>query len=160
MMSGSACARLASVSHSTVSRALQNSPLVNAETSEKIRKIARESGYRASAVARGLVTKRTRTIGLVVTTIADPFASEVVNGIEEAANAHGYSVFLADSSADPVREQQMVQSFAERRVDGHGVAQRRVGQDVARGEASLRQVGESAGGAARQVEPDRLAGRG
>lgn len=115
------------VSHSTVSRALQNSPLVSPETSEKIRRIARESGYRASAVARGLVTKRTRTIGLVVTTIADPFASEVVNGIEEAANAHGYSVFLADSSADPVREQQVVQSFAERRVDGIVVTSSRVG---------------------------------
>src|SRR5208282_4874770 len=111
-------AKLARVSHSTVSRALQNSPLVNAETAEKIRLIARESGYRASAVARGLVTKRTQTIGLVVTTVADPFASEVVSGIEEAANDHGYSVFLAESNADPEREKKMVQSLAERRVDG------------------------------------------
>lgn len=120
-------ARLARVSHSTVSRALQNSPLVNAQTAEKIRRIAHESGYRASAVARGLVTKRTRTIGLVVTTIADPFASEVVSGIEQAANDLGYSVFLADSNADPVREQQVVQSFAERRVDGIVVTSSRVG---------------------------------
>ncbi len=120
-------ARLAGVSHSTVSRALQNSALVNAETAEKIRQIARQSGYRASAVARGLVTKRTRTIGLVVTTIADPFASEVTSGIEQAANDHGYSVFLADSNADPRREQQVVQSFAERRVDGIVVTSSRVG---------------------------------
>src|ERR1700735_4592247 len=89
-------ARLASVSHSTVSRALQNSPLVNAGTAEKIRKIAHQSGYRASAIARGLVTRRPRPIGLVVTTVADPFASQVVGGIGQAANAHGYSVFLAD----------------------------------------------------------------
>src|ERR1700744_4489053 len=68
-------ARIARVSHPTVSRALQNSPLVNVKTAEKIRKIADEAGYRASAVARGLVTRRTRTIGLVVTTVADPFAS-------------------------------------------------------------------------------------
>jgi DNA-binding LacI/PurR family transcriptional regulator len=120
-------ARIARVSHSTVSRALQKSPLVNARTAEIIRQIARESGYRASAVARGLVTKRTRTIGLVVTTIADPFASEVVCGIEEAANDLGYSVFLADSNADPSREQQVVQSFAERRVDGIVVTSSRVG---------------------------------
>ncbi|HTB11823.1 MAG TPA: LacI family DNA-binding transcriptional regulator [Bryobacteraceae bacterium] len=120
-------ARIASVSHSTVSRALQNSPLVNARTAEKIRRIAHESGYRASAIARGLVTKRTRTVGLVVTTIADPFASEVVCGIEQAANDHGYSVFLADSNADPNREQQVVQSFAERRVDGIVVTSSRVG---------------------------------
>ncbi len=120
-------ARLAQVSHSTVSRALQGSPLVNAETAEKIRQIARESGYRASAVARGLVTKRTRTIGLVVTTVADPFASEVVSGLEQAANDRGYAVFLAESNAEPEREKKVVQSFAERRVDGIVVTSSRVG---------------------------------
>ena len=120
-------ARLARVSHPTVSRALQNSPLVNAKTAEKIRKIAKESGYRASAVARGLVTKRTRTIGLVVTTVADPFTSEVVTGIEQTANDHGYCVFLADSNADPDRERKIVQSFAEQRVDGIIVTSSRVG---------------------------------
>ncbi len=120
-------ARLARVSHPTVSRALQNSPLVNAKTAERIRRIASESGYRASAVARGLVTKRTRTIGLVVTTVADPFASEVVCGIEQTASDHGYSVFLADSNADPERERKVVQAFAERRVDGIIVTSSRVG---------------------------------
>ncbi|MDR3750987.1 MAG: LacI family DNA-binding transcriptional regulator [Terracidiphilus sp.] len=120
-------ARLARVSHPTVSRALQNSPLVNPRTAEKIRKIAAESGYRASAVARGLVTRRTRTIGLVVTTVADPFTSEVVSGIEQTANDHGYSVFLADSNADPERERKVVQAFAERRVDGIIVTSSRVG---------------------------------
>jgi DNA-binding LacI/PurR family transcriptional regulator len=120
-------ARLAHVSHSTVSRALQNSPLVKAGTAEKIRKIAHESGYRASAVARGLVTRKTRTIGLVVTTIADPFTSEVVSGIDQAASAHGYSVFLADSGADPEREKRVVQTFAEQRVDGIVVTSSRVG---------------------------------
>ncbi len=120
-------ARLAQVSHSTVSRALQNSSLVNPETAGKIQRIARESGYRASAVARGLVTKRTLTIGLVVTTVADPFAAEVVSGIEQAANDLGYSVFLADSNADPEREKNIVRSFAERRVDGILVTSSRVG---------------------------------
>jgi DNA-binding LacI/PurR family transcriptional regulator len=120
-------ARLAKVSHPTVSRALHNSPLVNPETAEKIRKIAEEFGYRASAVARGLVTKQTRTIGLVVTTVADPFTSEVVSGIERTANDHGYSVFLADSGADPEREKKIVQQFAERRVDGILVTSSRVG---------------------------------
>ena len=120
-------ARLARVSHPTVSRALQNSPLVNPQTAAKIRKIADEAGYRASAVARGLVTRRTRTIGLVVTTVADPFASEVVCGVEQTANDHGYSVFLADSNADPVREKKVVQALAERRVDGIIVTSSRVG---------------------------------
>jgi len=120
-------ARLAKVSHPTVSRALQNSPLVNPETAARIRKIAAETGYRASAVARGLVTRRTRTIGLVVTTVADPFASEVVCGIEQTANDYGYAVILADSHADPERERKMVQELAERRVDGIIVTSSRVG---------------------------------
>lgn len=120
-------ARLARVSHPTVSRALQNSPLVNPQTAARIRKIAAETGYRASAVARGLVTRRTRTIGLVVTTVADPFASEVVCGIEQIANDSGYSVFLADSHADPERERKVVQALAERRVDGIIVTSSRVG---------------------------------
>ena len=120
-------ARLARVSHPTVSRALQNSPLVNAATAARIRKIAEDSGYRASAVARGLVTRRSMTIGLVVNTAADPFANEVACGIEEAANDHGYAIFHASSNADPDCERNLVQAFAERRVDGIIVTSSRVG---------------------------------
>ncbi len=120
-------ARLANVSHPTVSRALHHSPLVNPETACRIRRIAAESGYRPSAVARSLVTSRTRTIGVVVTTIADPFIAEVVAGIEDEANAHEYSVFLANSNADPQREIKAVHSFEERRVDGIIVTASRVG---------------------------------
>ena len=120
-------ARLADVSHSTVSRALCNSPLLNRRTVERIQRIARESGYRASAIARGLVTQKTKTIGVVVTSIADPFVSEVVSGIEQAANDHGYAVFLANSYADPDREVKVVHSFAERRVEGIVVTASRVG---------------------------------
>jgi len=120
-------ARLAGVSHSTVSRALRNSPLVNPTTTREIQGIARDLGYQPSAVARGLVTRKTRTIGVVVTTIADPFVSAVVIGIELAANDNGYSVFLANSNADPARETNVVHSFAERRVDGIVVTSSRVG---------------------------------
>ena len=80
-------------------------------------------------MARGLVTRRTRTIGLVVTTVADPFAGEVACGIEQAANDHGYAVFLANSNADPERERKVVQALAERRVDGIIVTSSRVGAD-------------------------------
>ena len=120
-------ARIAGVSHSTVSRALHNSPLVTRETVEQIQKIAGEVGYRASAVARGLVTRKTHTIGVVVTTVTDPWVGEVLSAIELAANDHGYSVFLADSNADPLREKNVVHSFAELRVDGIVVTSSRVG---------------------------------
>jgi DNA-binding LacI/PurR family transcriptional regulator len=120
-------ARLANVSHSTVSRALRNSPLINRETTERIQRIALESGYRASAVARGLVTKKTRAIGVVVTTMSDPFVGDVVSGIQESADLNGYSILLAESNTDPDRERSAVQSFAERRVDGIVVTSSRVG---------------------------------
>jgi DNA-binding LacI/PurR family transcriptional regulator len=120
-------ARLAQVSHSTVSRALRHSPLVNPETAERIRRIAEESGYCPSGPARSLVTRHTETIGVVVTSIADPFHADVVGGIEEAANERGFSVFLANSNADPERELRVVRSFQQRRVDGLIVAASRVG---------------------------------
>ena len=74
-------ARLARVSHSTVSRALKSSPLINPETADRVKRIAREVGYRPSAVARGLVTRHTMMIGVVVTAVSDPFVSGVVGGI-------------------------------------------------------------------------------
>ena len=117
----------AGVSHSTVSRALNNSPRVSPETSERIRRIADEAGYSGSAIARSLATRRSKTIGVVVTTIADPFAAGVVTGIEEIAGDNGYSVFLANSNADPDRELRVVRSFEERRVDAIIVLASRVG---------------------------------
>ncbi len=120
-------ARAANVSHPTVSRALSHSPLVKGETAERIRQIAVSMGYRPSAIARSLATKKTHTIGVVVTTIADPFIADVVSGIEETANDHGYSVFLANSNANPDREVRVVHSFHERRVDGILVTASRVG---------------------------------
>ncbi|MDQ3685284.1 MAG: LacI family transcriptional regulator [Acidobacteriota bacterium] len=120
-------ARAANVSHPTVSRALSHSPLVRDETAERIRLIAASLGYRPSAIARSLATKKTKTIGVVVTSIADPFIADVVSGIEETANDHGYSVFLANSNANPDREVKVVHSFHERRVDGIIVTASRVG---------------------------------
>jgi LacI family transcriptional regulator, repressor for deo operon, udp, cdd, tsx, nupC, and nupG len=120
-------AKAAKVSHPTVSRALSYSPLVKGETAKRIRQIALNLGYRPSAIARSLATKKTKTIGVVVTSIADPFISDVISGVEEAANDHGYSVFLANSNANPDREVKVVHSFHERRVDGILVTASRVG---------------------------------
>ena len=71
-------AKAAKVSHPTVSRALGYSPLVKGETAKRIRQIAASLGYRPSAIARSLATKRTKTIGVVVTSIADPFIADVI----------------------------------------------------------------------------------
>jgi DNA-binding LacI/PurR family transcriptional regulator len=120
-------AKIAGVSHSSVSRALRNSPLVNRDKADRIRRIAEECGYRPSAAARSLVTRRSQTIGVVVTSIADPFVAGVVSGIEDIANERGFSVFLANSGVDPAREIRVVHAFEERRVDGIIVTASRVG---------------------------------
>ena len=120
------------MSHSTVSRALRDSPVVNQETAARIRRIAAQQGYRASAVARSLVTRETRTIGVVVTTIADPFIAGVVAGVERVALERGYAVFLANSNGEPGREIKAVQTFHERRVDGILVESSRVGSQYLR----------------------------
>ena len=120
-------AQAAGVSHSTVSRALKGTGRMAPATRERIRRIAQELGYTPSLVARSLVTQRTHTLGLVVTTIADPFHTEVVRGVEERAREAGYSLLLAMSNEDPQQEMQAVRSFQERRVDGVIVAASRVG---------------------------------
>lgn len=121
-------AKAAGVSHSTVSRALRDSPLVNPETAAYIQRLADEMGYMPSAVAQSLVTQQTRTIGLVVTFISDPFVDRIVEGIEELATSAGYSVFLSSSHADPEREMDVVETFHRRRVDGVIVLASRVGR--------------------------------
>jgi DNA-binding LacI/PurR family transcriptional regulator len=120
-------AKAAGVSHSTVSRALSDSPLVRAETRARIKRLAQKMGYSPSAIARSLVTRRTLTVGLVVTSVADPFWAEVVGGIEEIALERGYGVLLANSNQERQRELAVVRMLGEKRVDGIIVAASRVG---------------------------------
>ena len=111
-------AKRAGVSHSTVSRALRVNHLVASETAKRIRQVAQEMGYRPSAVARSLKTNRTQVLGVIVSSISDPFFSEILNGIEVSAQARGYSLFIAASQHDPVKERQIVQTMMEQRTDG------------------------------------------
>lgn len=120
-------AREAGVSHSTVSRALRDSPLVNQETKERIQWLARELDYFPNSIARSLVTRQTQTVGVVVTTIADPFVAEVVQGIEDGAHERGYSVILASYNSEPQREISAVEMLRGRRVDAVIVTSSRVG---------------------------------
>jgi DNA-binding LacI/PurR family transcriptional regulator len=120
-------ARAAGVSHSTVSRALSDSPLISAATRSRIRRLADRMGYSPDAGARGLVMGHTCTVGVVVTTIADPWAAEVVEGIEGVAYSHGYSVILAASQDEPEREIAAVETLRSKRVDAVIVTSSRVG---------------------------------
>jgi DNA-binding LacI/PurR family transcriptional regulator len=111
-------ARETDVSHSTVSRALHDSPLIARDTAERIRRIAQELGYLPSAAARSLKTNRSQALGVILSSVEDPFFSEILQGIEEVAQKSGYSLFIAASQHDPQREQAIVQAMSEHRVDG------------------------------------------
>src|SRR6266699_4128964 len=119
-------ARAADVSHSTVSRALRDSSLISVEVRERIQQLAREMGYTPNAIAQSLQTQQTSTIGLVVTSIADPFWSDVMKGVEEVARAARFSVFLAASHNDPDQEMAIIETFHRRRVDGMLIAASRI----------------------------------
>lgn len=111
-------ARVAGVSHTTISRALRNSPLISLEVRERIQQLAHDMGYIPNTVAQSLKNNRTNTIGVLVTTISDPFVGRVVRGIEDVAQQHHQSVFLSASYNDPTREAQIIRTFHQRQVDG------------------------------------------
>jgi DNA-binding LacI/PurR family transcriptional regulator len=75
-------------------------------------------GYSPSLPARSLVTRHTATIGLVITNASDPFLGRLVIGVEETAQAQGYSVFLSSSYRDADLERNVIRDFYERRVTG------------------------------------------
>lgn len=108
----------AGVSHATVSRALHDSPLISREVRLRIQELAEEMGYTPNAVAQSLKGQRTNTIGLLVTSIADPFVGRVVRGIEDVAQEANVSVFLSASYNDPERVMSIIETFHRRRVDG------------------------------------------
>ncbi len=111
-------AEAAGVSHSTVSRALHDSDLISREVRQRIQQLAQEMGYTPNAVAQSLKGQRTNTVGLVITSISDPFLGRVVRGIEDVARAANVSVFLSISYNDPDRELEIIETFQRRRVDG------------------------------------------
>ena len=120
-------ARAAEVSPGTVSRALRDSPRVHPETKKRIQAIAEEMGYVPNTIARSLVTGQTQTVGLVVTTMTDPFLGSIAQTVESTANDHGYTVILTSSSNRPEREIAAAEMFQTRRVDGVIVTSSRIG---------------------------------
>lgn len=119
-------ARAAGVSHSTVSRALRDSTLISVNVRERIQRLAREMGYTPNAIAQSLQTRQTSMIGLVVTSISDPFWGDVMKGVEEVARESGFSVILSASHNDPDQEMAVIETFHRRRVDGILVAASRI----------------------------------
>lgn len=112
-------AKLASVSTTTVSRVINNKTEgVSEITRKKILKIIQDTGYKPSSLARGLITKRTKTIGLIIPDITNPFFPEMARGVEDMANKNGFNVFLCNTDDNPSKERKYIDALKEKYVDG------------------------------------------
>jgi LacI family transcriptional regulator len=115
-------ARSAGVSVATVSHVLNDTRPVLPHTRQAVLDAIEELGYTPNTLARSLVTSRTRSIGLAVSAISNPYFTEILQGVEAAALDHGYSLLITDPHDDPVHERKVVQLLHERRVEGVIVA--------------------------------------
>ena len=111
-------AKLAGVSTATVSRALSGADGVSAQVRKKVSETADRIGYRPNELARSLRTTRTRTLGLVVSDVVNPFFGELAVAIEEAAHASGFSVILCNTNEDTSRQDEYIQLLRARQIDG------------------------------------------
>lgn len=111
-------ARLAGVSTATVSRIINKKGGVRKKTEQRILNVIQELNYIPNAVARSMVVKNTKTIGVIIPDITNPFFPLVVSGIEQQARDKGYFTILCNTNESPEIEKQLIQVLLERNVDG------------------------------------------
>jgi len=111
-------AKEAHVSLATVSAVVNESAYVSPALKTRVAGAIRKLGYQPNLLARSLATQRTRTLGMIVPNIANPFWPEVVRGVEDAAHATGYTLLLASSDDDRAKEAVYLRLFLAKRVDG------------------------------------------
>lgn len=111
-------AREAGVSRQTVSRVLNNKGEIKEATFERVREVIERLDYRPSSIARGLATRRTLTIGLIVPDIANPFFADISRGADDIAHEAGFSLLLCNTAEDPGREADLLRKLEQRSVDG------------------------------------------
>lgn len=105
-------------SANTVSLALRGSPRIPEETREIIRRVAEELNYQPNHVARSLVSRETKTIGLILTDIMNPTLTRTAQQVELALAERGYGTLFATSNHTLSEEQRLIEMFRSRRVDG------------------------------------------
>src|SRR5258708_6316438 len=111
-------ARESGFNTSTVSRALNDGYGVNEQTREHVLAVAARLDYRPNRVARGLVTGRSHSFGLVVSDIRNPFFAEVARGAEDAARTGNCDLVLCNSDLNADKQMEYVRSLQEKRIDG------------------------------------------
>ena len=114
-------AHRAKVSIATVSRTINRVPSVGPELAKRVWKAIEDLDYYPNTQARGLVSGRSRLLGLVISEITNPFFPELIQGFEEIAVEHGYEILIGSTSYDPRRMNLVIRRMLERKVEGVAV---------------------------------------
>lgn len=111
-------AREAGVSYASVSRALSGSRGVSLKTAQRILAVAKELNYSPNGIARNLVNQHSKTIGLIVPDISNPFFADIALSVIHTAEKAGYQTILSNSDWEPRAQERQLQLMREQRVDG------------------------------------------
>lgn len=111
-------AREANVSMATVSRVVNGNPNVKPTTRRKVLACIEELGYRPNAVARGLASKKTTTVGVIIPDISINFYAELSRGIADIATMYEYNIIVSNSDERPDREVELLVDLFGKQVDG------------------------------------------
>jgi LacI family transcriptional regulator len=111
-------AREANVSMATVSRVVNGNPNVKPVTRKKVLEVIERLGYRPNAVARGLASKKTTTVGVIIPDISNIFFAELARGIEDIATMYKYNIILSNSDQNKEKELHLLNTMLGKQVDG------------------------------------------
>ena len=111
-------AKIARVSTATVSRVINSPAKVSARTRDRVHRAMKACRYNYNALARGFVTKKSDTIGLIVPAITNPIFAESTRGVQDFTNDNGYQVILGNSYYQYENEVKLVKVLRERQVEG------------------------------------------
>jgi LacI family transcriptional regulator len=111
-------AKRAGVAPITVSRVINNSGYISQATRERVEAAVKELGYFPNTIARGLRSKRTRTLALVVTDITNPYFTLMARGVEDVAGDSNYTVVYCNTDESESKEEKYANILAQRQVDG------------------------------------------
>ena len=111
-------AKEAGLSLGTVSNVINNLSTVTEENRMKVMEAIKKLKYRPNIAARTLKTNTSKSIGLIIPDITNPFYPELARGVEDAAREFGYTVFLCNNDRDAIKERQYSDAFVEKNVDG------------------------------------------